>query len=191
MNVYDFDKTIYSSDASVDFFLFCLKHKKSTRWMLPKLAVYTFAFAFKLISIKRYKQEFFAFTKILDDTDAYVKRFWNENKSKIYPWYIEKKNKSDIIISASPSFLLKPMTDSLEIGKLIATEYSLSSHKIIGENCKGKEKVNRLRAYDPSATIDEFYSDSYSDTPLARLASQSFLVKNGELYGWDMKNPTK
>ena len=27
-NIYDFDKTIYDGDSTVDFFLFCLKREK-------------------------------------------------------------------------------------------------------------------------------------------------------------------
>lgn len=35
--------------------------------------------------------------------------------------------------------------------------------------------------------IDEFYSDSHSDDPLARLAKQAFLVKGEKLTPWEFK----
>ena len=33
--------------------------------------------------------------------------------------------------------------------------------------------------------IDRFYSDSFSDTPLARLAAKAFMVDEGEISEWD------
>ena len=35
INGYDFDKTIYASDSSVDFYKFCLKKNKKLLLMLP------------------------------------------------------------------------------------------------------------------------------------------------------------
>ena len=53
-----------------------------------------------------------------------------------------------------------------------------------GENCHDTEKVRRFRALYPDAEIDEFYSDSLSDSPLAELAGKAFLVKKGRLSEW-------
>ncbi|MBF1089242.1 MAG: haloacid dehalogenase-like hydrolase, partial [Solobacterium sp.] len=33
--------------------------------------------------------------------------------------------------------------------------------------------------------IENFYSDSYSDTPLARIAENAYLVKGDNLLPWD------
>ena len=35
INVYDFDKTIYNGDSTIDFYLFCLKKKFSIILLLP------------------------------------------------------------------------------------------------------------------------------------------------------------
>ena len=53
-----------------------------------------------------------------------------------------------------------------------------------GENCHGEEKVRRYRAVFGEAPINEFYSDSTSDTPLAKLAAKAFLVKGDTLKEW-------
>ena len=53
-----------------------------------------------------------------------------------------------------------------------------------GENCHGEEKVRRLREAYPEVEIREFYSDSLSDTPLAKLADKAYLVKGQELLPW-------
>ena len=51
-----------------------------------------------------------------------VKDFWILNEKKIKTWYWENKKKSDIIISASPEFLLFPVTEKLEIGRASCRE---------------------------------------------------------------------
>ena len=56
--------------------------------------------------------------------------------------------------------------------------------KYTGINCHGKEKVRRFREEYPDAVIDSFYSDSYSDTPLAEEAKEAFIVKGEELLPW-------
>ena len=48
-------------------------------------------------------------------------------------------------------------------------------------NCHGEEKVRRFREVYGDAQIDEFYSDSLHDTPLAKEAKRAFLVKKDEI----------
>lgn len=57
-----------------------------------------------------------------------------------------------------------------------------------GINCHGEEKVRRYREVFKSKPIDEFYSDSYSDTPLAKIADKAFIVKGNKLSEWDLQN---
>ena len=42
----------------------------------------------------------------------------------------------------------------------------------------------RFHARFPGAGIDEFYSDSHSDDPLAALAKRAYLVKGERLLPW-------
>ena len=35
INVYDFDKTIYDGDSTIDFYLYCLNRNKTLIFMLP------------------------------------------------------------------------------------------------------------------------------------------------------------
>jgi phosphoserine phosphatase len=58
------------------------------------------------------------------------------------------------------------------------------SGHILGNNCHDKEKVRRFRLEYPDYAIDEFYSDSLSDTPLASIAARAFLVKGNILLPW-------
>ena len=45
----------------------------------------------------------------------------------------------------------------------------------------GEEKVKRFYEIYPKEIIDEFYSDSYSDLPLANISKKAFLIKKGQI----------
>ena len=56
-----------------------------------------------------------------------------------------------------------------------------------GINCHGKEKVRRFREKFPQGKIGEFYSDSYSDSPLAEIADKAFMVDGEKVTKWVFK----
>ena len=114
-----------------------------------------------------------------------VSRFWDCNRIKIKPWYLLQKQNTDIIISASPEFLLKPLVCSYLGVTLIASRINPCTGKYIGKNCFGEEKVIRLYTMYPAATVDNFYSDSYTDIPLARIAKNAFFVHNNSITKWE------
>ena len=75
------------------------------------------------------------------------------------------------------------------IKHVIATDMEINTYKINGIDCASIEKVNRFRKEDPDGEIDEFYSDSYSDMPLAEIAKKAFMIgKHGEITDWDFEN---
>ncbi|MGL4999903.1 MAG: hypothetical protein ACRC5T_13150, partial [Cetobacterium sp.] len=57
----------------------------------------------------------------------------------------------------------------------------LNTFKIIGENCKGNQKIIDLNKHIKNYDIQNFYSDSYSDLPLFNIAKNKFLVKNNKI----------
>lgn len=184
MNVYDFDKTIYPRDSSIQFYIFNLKRNLSLIRFWPLQAVsFVRHYVLHQISKTEMKENFYTYFKGIKDIHHMVELFWNQNEKNIFPWYLKQKKEDDLIISASPEFLLKPICDRLSI-TLIASDVDPKSGKTIGENCYGAEKVVRLNALYPEAEIQDFYSDSYSDSPLANLAKKSFLVVKGELAPW-------
>ena len=72
----------------------------------------------------------------------------------------------------------------LGIRTCIASRVDPQTGKYDGLNCHGAEKVRRFREAFPDGVIERFYSDSLSDTPLARLASEAFLVSGEKLSPW-------
>lgn len=183
MNVYDFDKTIFCGDSTARFYRFCLGRTPKMWRRLPRLALEAL---FVLPMDKtRFKQSMFGFLKDLDDPEKAVAEFWQRNRGRIKPFYLEKRRADDIIISASPEFLLRPILTELGVTRLLASPVDIHTGLYSGENCHGREKVRRLRETYGDVQIDEFYSDSHVDDPLAEIAKTAFRVKGDRILPWD------
>lgn len=183
--VYDFDNTVYDGDSSRDFFLFSLKNHKSLIRFFPLQSIGFILMKLKLINKEKGKSAFFSFVKGLKDVDREVLEFWKQSFSKIKPWYIAQKSNTDIIISASPDFLLNPLKNLLDINLIIASPCNKSSGIFYGKNCYGKEKVSRFKTECPEINIEAFYSDSVSDKPMKDISGQSFLVYGDKIVPWN------
>ena len=129
------------------------------------------------------KTEFYKYFTLIDDLDKAIEEFWASHKHKIKAWYLAQKRDDDLIISASPEFLLKPICDELGIN-LIASVVDPKTGRNLRENCYGSEKVVRMKEHYDITEMEDFYSDSYSDDPLAQYAKQSFYVVKDELRPW-------
>lgn len=184
MNVYDFDNTIYDGDSSVDFFKYCIKKDKRCLLVLPKLFFVLCLYLIKVLEKEQLKSCFFSIVKWFDNTDEIVEKFWIDNEYKLKKFYIKQKRKSDVIISASPEFLLNPIAIKYNF-KLIASKVDKTTGKLLEKNCYGEEKVRRLKAEKVSTKIENFYSDSLSDEPLSKLAKKSYIVKKNEIINWE------
>lgn len=184
MNVYDFDKTIYNGDSTLDFYFFCLKKKTFIVKHFPKQFYSALCYKFKKITKTEFKESFYTFLYDLNDIDNLLEQFWNKNQNKIKNFYLKQKEDNDVIISASPTFLLEPICMKLNIKYLIASKVDKHSGKYFGTNCYGEEKVKRFNEIFPNSSIDNFYSDSLSDTPIAKLAKQAFLVSGNSIKEW-------
>ncbi len=185
MNAYDFDETIYDGDSTRDFYFYCVKKFPSVLKFLPYQAFYFALFVFGLITKTQFKEKFYIFFTAVKDIDGAAADFWKSHKSGIKKFYLETKKDDDVIISASPYFLLAPICKNLGIKHLIASDADKLTGKYNGENCWGEEKVKRLKAYDETFEIENFYSDSLSDTPLARLAKKAYIVEGEKLTDWN------
>lgn len=184
MNVYDFDGTIYDGDSSKDFYFYCLMHNRKVIHSLPCQFSGFMRFFLRKIDKTKMKEDFFSFLKYVPDVDSTVVSFWKQNEHKVKQWYMKQRKSDDVIISASPEFLLKPVCRNLEIHSVIASKVDCHTGKFMSANCRGKEKVLRFREVYPKTKIDKFYSDSKSDLPMAKQADKPFLVKGGHITQW-------
>ena len=141
INAYDFDGTIYDGDSSVDFFLYSLKRKPSNIILMPIQIWGVLMYLFKIKNKDYMKEKLFSFVRRID-VDNYVKDFWKTHKKNIKDFYLKQKDKSDVIISASPEFLLKPLEKEYSF-KVIATKVDKNTGKFISKNCHDYEKIKR------------------------------------------------
>ena len=155
------------------------------------LYAYPSAYMFGMYSKLQFKEKFYSFLKGIKDVDSMVELFWNENQDKIKDWYLKSKEESDVIISASPEFLLNNICRRIGIKHLIASEVNKNTGICEGENCYGEEKVLRFKKYFEKGEIKKFYSDSLSDAPISLMASERYIVTGNNILPWDQYSPGK
>ena len=188
IDVLDFDGTLYKKDSSKEFFKFCLKKNPILLIYIPKIIIYFFVYYLGGISITKLKECFFAFLKNCDNIDEIVEKFWKENRKFIRMDLLKKCKNEIVIISASPMFIINYICSDLKVNKVIATNVDKKTGKFLSANCKGTEKITRLNCEYDKYCIDKFYSDSYSDEPLAKLAKNPFFIEKDEVEKWNFNN---
>ena len=177
MNVYDFDGTIYPTDCSIDFFFWCMKCH-------PKLWVTYFPKTIKNLVLRKMgkmteatmQREFFGYLTLVDDFDEQIERYWDKNEKRIAPWYLQQKRPDDLIISASPNCIIEPIANRLGV-RFMATDFDREYGVFLNKMKYAKEKA-RYIIDQGFPMIENFYSDSLADTPLALLAEKAHLVTN-------------
>lgn len=183
MNVYDFDNTIYDGESLYDFFIFCIGKKKVLLLYLP--VVIYILILYKLTVLNDNK--LYKFSNILsstiigskDDIPRYVDEFWMKNSHKLKPYFLNRLKESDVIITASPSFLIGGIKDKLNTKNIICSEYNLNT----GEFefiCFRHNKVKIFKELFPNTKVDEFYTDSLNDIPMLKLAKKAYFVKKNK-----------
>lgn len=185
MNCYDFDNTIYAGDSSQDFYRFCLlRYPRLLRRIPAQVKAFCGHYISKSLTKTQMKEVFYQYFRDIPDFDNALAAFWAKHLKKIKRFYLQQQSPEDVIISASPEFFLNPACEQLGIVRLIASPVVAKTGYCNGENCHGDEKVRRFRLLYPEAAVEEFYSDSLSDAPMAHLAKKAYLVKGERLLPW-------
>lgn len=185
INGYDFDGTIYDGDSSVDFYLFCLRKNKKILLQLPVQIWGAILYILGIIEKTEFKEHIFSFLKRIDNVDLYIKEFWDKKYKNIKSWYFDQKEKSDVIISASPEFLLKPLEKKLKV-TIMASKVDKKTGKFLEKNCHDVEKVRRFNEEIKDKKLKSFYSDSMADKPIMNIAEEAYYVKKDIRY--NLKN---
>ena len=184
MNVYDFDNTILRGDSSARFFGWCLTHYPRMWTDLPGQIVNGLLFLLKRRPKQAFKQRMFHYFSLVD-MDRALHDFWRANLPRIKAWYRQAHRDDDVVISASPECLIRPACQALGILTVMGSPVDQHTGRYSGINCHGEEKVRRFRAAYPGAVIENFYSDSHSDDPLAGISQKAWLVKGERLLPWN------
>jgi len=186
MNIYDFDGTIFKGDSTRAFWAYCLKRNPLLVRYLPRQCFAALCYLLGRTDKEAFKQAFFSYLQGVPAVEEWVEGFWYTHMGRFQPWYLSQKQPGDLIISASPEFLLAPACRRLGVRPPVASQVEAQTGRTLGSNCKGIEKVNRLRQEYPDAVIENFYSDSNSDAPLARLAQKAYFVKGSDRIPWQL-----
>ena len=181
MNGYDFDKTIYDGDSFIAFYFYTLYKKPFLFLLFPLQAFLVLLHLLKMISKKKIKELLMFNLKFYKNKQKLVDNFWDDKILNIKEWYLKQKKESDIIISASPTFLVQGACKKLGLKNVIGTKMDIKTGKIEGRNCWGSEKATRFEEnYGSDLILESFYSDSKSDLPMMKKAKKGILVKGNK-----------
>lgn len=184
MNVYDFDNTIYRGDSTAGFIPYCWLKRPKSLINLPRTAVCGLLYVLHLMPKIVFKQNMYRMFRYIPDMEQLVDQYAEERVSRIKQWYLNQQRPDDLVISASPEFLVAAFCSRIGISHVMASKVDIHTGVYTGENCHGAEKTRRLDESYPGAAVDSFYSDSRSDLPLAERAAHAYLVKGDRLADW-------
>lgn len=177
MNVYDFDGTIYPTDCTIGFGFWCMnRHPKMWFTFFPKMMKTLIMRKMGKIPEHLMQRTLFSFLTMVDDFDIQIEKFWDKNENKIAPWYLAQKRDDDLIISASPTCIIEPIANRLGV-RFVASEFDIKYGVFTNNLMYAKEKA-RYIIDQGFPMIENFYSDSLADTPIALLAEKAHFVSN-------------
>lgn len=193
--IFDIDFTLTKKETLIQFYMYMMKKNPKLLIYIPRIIFSGLFYALKINKEKKTKEIFMRFIKGIKEEEMkkIVKEFYDEKLSKIlYEDSIKmiKKLKSQgcmiILISASPEFYLEEFYNIKEVDKVMGSRISckegIYENRMDGDNCKGEEKVKRLREYLQQENIDVdfknsyMFSDSLSDLPLFKLVGNPYLI---------------
>lgn len=178
MNAYDFDGTIFPSNCTVGFAIWCMKRHPKL-WFTYAPRAFMSLVQYKLGKMPSYRmlRVLYSYLRDVDDFDVQIERYWDNNERRISSWYLEQKQPDDLILSASPTCLIEPIARRLGVS-FVATDYD-REYGVLVDNLMYAREKSRYIIDHGFPVIEHFYSDSLSDTPLALCAEKAHLVKNG------------
>ena len=193
--IFDIDYTITKKETLMELFKYVIKKDKKNIRFLPRAIYCGSMYAIKVYDERKVKEKFLKFIHGIKEQDLaeLVKKFYDEKlKTILYEDAINMMRKLkdegyDIyLISASPEFYINEFYNIKEVDKIIGTKFRFSdgifTRKIEGNNCKGAEKVRRLKEFLKSEKIEVnfkesyMFSDSLSDKPLLDLVGKPYLI---------------
>ena len=192
MNVYDFDGTIYDGDSCRDIVKYGLrKHPILTLQSLFGALNKYIKYKRGLVPFEEVKEKLLSFIFKIKNYNKFIDGFVNDHARKIKKWYFKRKDTNDVIVSASYELWLVKFARKIGIKHVIGTKTNKDG-KIIGKNCKHKEKVIRFRKLFPHKKIESSYTDSSVDIPILEIAQKSYVVEGNDLKpykkGYQFKN---
>lgn len=174
MNIYDFDRTIYKRDSSFEFFFWILKRYPGKFYYVIIFLWVTGLYLLGRRTKVQAKESMWLFLRDFEAVDQEIDLFWQHRT--LQPWYRNRQREDDVIISASPRFLIEKFLQQQGVSHIIASEVDEKTGIFLSKNCYGQEKVVRFKQEFGDITPRRAYSDSLSDLPMLKLAESAFIV---------------
>ena len=178
MNGYDFDDTIFRGNSTRRFAFFCAVRFPYMVIFLPVLLVAVVLRGLRIIDKNKYLHIISSYVALVPNVQKLIVKFWDKNINRVKAWYLKQKRDDDVIISASPCFIVQEACKRLGVS-CIATNLDTRA-RLVGKHCYGDEKVAMYKERYGDTSLDTYYSDSMSDTPMFEYAKRGYFVK-GEL----------
>ncbi|NRT91379.1 HAD family hydrolase [Clostridium beijerinckii] len=193
--IFDIDYTITKKETLMELFKYVIKKDKKNLRFLPRAVYCGIMYAIGIYDERKVKETFLRFIDGIKEEELaeLVKEFYDERlKNILYDDALKmmKKLKNEgydiYLISASPEFYVNEFYNIKEVDKVIGTKFGFENgtfvRKMVGNNCKGEEKVRRLKKIlkDEKIEVDfkesYMFSDSLSDKPLLDLVGKPYLI---------------
>ena len=193
--IFDIDYTITKKETLMEFYKYSLEEDIKNIRFLPRALYSGLMYGIGIYDEGRVKECFLKFIDNIEEEklQELVKRFYKNRLSKILykdavdMMYKLKKEGYDIyLISASPEFYINEFYNIDVVDKVIGTRFEFKEgkfiRKMLGNNCKGEEKVKRLKEVLSKENIkvdfknSYMFSDSLSDKPLLDLVGKPYLI---------------
>ena len=179
MNGYDFDNTILHGNSTRRFAFFCAARFPYLVLLVPFVLFVFLLRALRIINMNRYLHMLEWFLVFVPNVDKLVIKFWDKNMKHIKSWYLEQKRDDDVVISASPYFLVSEACRRLGVN-CIATDVDTRA-RLHSPHVFGEVKVTAYKNVYGDQPLASYYSDSMTDVPIFKLAEKGYFVKGNEV----------
>ncbi len=190
--VFDINGTLYNKKSKEEFFRFiCYRHSYKLL-DIYHLVLFKFLGKIRVINQTEFKENFFNYLDDLppDLVNQYAREYWRIE----YPAYFNQElldrvealredNIGIFCISGGLDVYMNPLYELFAVDAHMSTrvKYVKDTYKVIGEACKGEEKIRRLDEHFQGRPyqVVEAYSDSKEE--LFKKADKAFMVKKGKV----------
>lgn len=174
VNVYDFDETICFKDSTLGFWKYCIKKKPIILICIPLQALSIILYK---LGITKDISLFYIFLKFLKEDTKYIQEFCDIQIQNMCKWYIEQKQPTDVIVSASPEFLIKELCGRLGV-RYVASQVDYKTGKYSKLPCKGKQKPIQFYEKFKNEIVNKSYGNAKSDIYMIKAGKEGYMVKN-------------
>ena len=191
---FDFDDTLAKGDSIFPYLLYCIRRGLAPKRQLFKAAAGFLRWKVQPSSGRAVKEMTLSFIKghTVEEMDSVARDFFRSVQQKAFfedaapeLFRLRQQGVRIVVVSASSDLYMRVLPEFLPVDAVISTvcetENGCYTGKI-GKNCKGEEKVRRIRTWleEQGFSIDKDssagYGDSPSDAPMLQLTASPNLV---------------